>query len=137
MDKLTEQLKRDAELIDVEVSDELERRINASLHSVSPERAASAAPPQRSAGFWWASSLTGIAAALVLIAVLNTRSGQEELPSVAPGTSPVAMTTTTVTPIVEWNAQSAMLTSPLQEELEDLQSDLDKARKKARDDIGL
>lgn len=137
MDKLAEQLKRDAEMIDAGISDELDRRINASLHSVSPEQAVGAAAPQRSTGFWWASSLTGIAAALVLIVVLNTRSGQDELPAADPGTSPVAMTTTNVTPIVEWNARSAMLTSPLQEELDDLQSDLDKVRKKAREDIGL
>lgn len=136
MDKIAEQLKRDAESIDVEISDELDRRINASLRSVSPEGRPQA-PRQRPAVFWWASSLTGAAAALVLISVLNARSGREELPSVDHGTSPVAMAETSATPIIEWNAESAMLTSPLRQELNDLQSDIEKARKKAREDIGL
>ena len=52
-------------------------------------------------------------------------------------TSPVAMAASPVTPIIEWNAEAAMLTSPLRKELDDLQSDIDKARKKVREDIGL
>lgn len=131
MDKLAQQLKRDADTIEVEVSDELDRRITASLRGVRPERVA---PRRRPAAFWWASSLTGVAAALVLIAVLNDRSGHEALPQPTPDTSPVA---TAVSPIIEWNAQSAMLTSPLRQELDDLQSDIDKARRKVREDIGL
>ena len=131
MDKLAEQLKRDAETIEVEVSDELDRRIVASLQGVRPEREA---PRHRPAVFWWASSLTGVAAALVLIAIFNARSERDELPQPTPDTSPVA---TAVSPIIEWNAQSAMLTSPLRQELDDLQSDIDKARRKVREDIGL
>lgn len=131
MDKLTQQLKRDAEAIEVEVSDELDRRIAASLRGVSPEREA---PKRRPAAFWWASSLTGVAAALILIAVVNSRSGHEALPRSISDTSPVA---TSVSPIIEWNAQSAMLTSPLRKELDDLQSDIDKASRKVREDIGL
>lgn len=137
MDKLAEQLKRDAESIDVDISDELDRRITASLRSVSPEGAPQEAPRKRPAIFWWASSLTGAAAALVLISVLDARSGRDELPSVDHGTSPVAMAETPATPIIDWNAESAMLTSPLRQELNDLQSDIEKARKKAREDIGL
>ncbi len=131
MDKLAEQLKRDAEMIDVKVSDDLERRIAASLQGLSPEREA---PRQRPAVFWWASSLTGVTAALLLITVFNVRTEREELPQATRDTSPVA---TVVSPIIEWNAQSAMLTSPLRQELDDLQSDIDKARRKVRDDIGL
>ena len=137
MDKLAKQLKRDAESIDVGISDELDRRIGASLQGIRPEPVLRQPPRQRPAVFWWASSLTGVAAALVLISVLNMRSEREVLPVADPGTSPVAMSTSTATPIVEWNAQSAMLTSPLRQELNDLQSDIDKARKKAREDIGL
>lgn len=133
MDKLSKQLKQDAGMIEVEISDELDRRINASLRSVNPVRET---PRRRPAVFWWASSLTGVAAALVLIAVLNARS-ERDLPDAMPETSPVAMASSPVTPIIEWNAESAMLTSPLRKELDDLQSDIDKARKKVRDDIGL
>jgi hypothetical protein len=133
MDKLADRLKRDAETIDVEISGELDRRIDASLRATSPLREA---PQQRPAVFWWASSLTGVAAALVLIAVLNAGS-QRDVPPESPGTSPVAMNESPATPIIEWNAQSAMLTSPLRQELSDLQSDIDKARQKVREDIGL
>lgn len=131
MDKLAQQLKRDAETIEVEVTDELDRRIAASLRGVRPEREP---PSRRPAAFWWASSLTGVAAALILIAVLNNRSEHEALPQSPPDTSPVA---TLVSPMIELNAQSAMLTSPLRKELDDLQSDIDKARRKVREDIGL
>lgn len=133
MDKLTKQLKRDAGMIEVEISDELDRRISASLRGVSPVREASRRRPMV---FWWASSLTGVAAALALIAVLNARS-ERELPETIPETSPVAMASSPTTPIIEWNAESAMLTNPLRKELQDLQSDIDKARKKVREDIGL
>ena len=133
MDNLTKQLKQDAGMIEVEISDELDRRINASLRSVKPVQET---PRRRPAVFWWASSLTGVAAALVLIAVLNARS-ERDLPEAMPETSPVAMAASPVTPIIEWNAESAMLTSPLRKELDDLQSDIDKARKKVREDIGL
>jgi len=61
MDKLTKQLKADAAMIDVQVSDELDRRITASLHGVTPERPEPPAVQSRPAAFWWASSLTGVA----------------------------------------------------------------------------
>ena len=42
-----------------------------------------------------------------------------------------------VQPPIELNMETAMLTAPLQEELEALQSDLKKAEEKVRRDIGL
>lgn len=133
MDKLADRLKRDAETIEVEISDELDRRIDASLRATRPVRDT---PQQRPAVFWWASSLTGVAAALVLIAFLNAGS-EGDVPQESPAVSPVAVNDSSATPIIEWNAQSAMLTSPLRQELSDLQSDIDKARQKVREDIGL
>ncbi len=135
MDKLAKQLKTDAALIEVQVSDELERRITASLQGVTPEKTALPARQRRPAAFWWASSLTGVAAALAVIAIVNSQSqpGDASVAQVA-GTSPVPEVTT---PTVDWKTESAMLTRPLQQELEDLQSDLKKAEEKVKRDIGL
>jgi len=135
MDKLAEQLKTDAALIDVQVSDELDRRITAYLQGVTPERPDMPAKQARSASFWWASSLTGVAAALVVIVIINSQS-QPKVEPVAQiaGTSPVPQV---VTPTIDWKTESAMLTRPLQQELEDLQSDLKKAEEKVKRDIGL
>ena len=132
MDKLAKQLKADAAMIDVQVSDELDRRITASLQGVTPEQPVVQSRP---AAFWWASSLTGAAAALAVIAIINSQSqpGEDSVPQVA-GTSPVPELST---PTIDWKTESAMLTRPLQQELEDLQSDLKKAEEKVKRDIGL
>ncbi len=135
MDKLAKQLKADAAMIDVQVSDELDRRITASLQGVTPERPERPAKQSRPAAFWWASSLTGVAAALIVIAIINSQSqpGDDPVLQVAE-TSPVPAVTT---PTIDWKTESAMLTRPLQQELEDLQSDLKKAEEKVKRDIGL
>jgi hypothetical protein len=138
MDKLAEQLKNDAALIDVEISSQLDHRIAASLHGITPELPGKATSAQRPAIFWWASSLTGIAAALVVLGIINSHSQVAEAPepvaSDSHEMSPVAVATT---PIIDWKTESAMLTQPLQRELEDLRSDLKKAEEKVKEDIGL
>lgn len=135
MDKLAKQLKTDAAMIDVQVSDELERRITASLHSVTPETPQPRTEQARPASFWWASSLTGIAAALALIAMINSRSPLDDEPLVQ--VAETSLATEVMIPAIVWKAESAMLTRPLQKELEDLQADLKKAEEKVKSDIGL
>ena len=141
MDKLAKQLRADAERIDVAVSDELEQRILASLHGVSPRAETSLDSParlgQRSARFWWTSSLTGIAAAALIIVIINSQSQQPGVvvPGDMPTMSPVALVDNM--PVIDWKTETAMLTSPLREELEKLQSDIKKAEKKVKQDIGL
>lgn len=131
MDKLANRLRRDAENIDAKVSDELDRRIRASLRGVTPENDQQAAvPPARSRGFWWASSLTGIAAAAGVIAMINS---QPEAPS--PQATPPNVLA--AVPKIDWKAESAMMTAQLQQELDALQSDIKKAEKRVKDDIGL
>lgn len=134
MDNLANQLKADAAEIEVQISDELDRRIGASLQGITPEKPTAPAIQQRPPLFWWASSLTGIAAALAVIAIFNAQSkvGEEVLD--APEMSPVTVANT---PIIDWNTESAMLTRPLQQELEDLQSDIKKAEEKVKQEIGL
>jgi len=134
MDKLAKQLKDDAARIDVQISDEFDRRISASLQGVMPEVPEADVVRQRPAAFWWASSLTGVAAALIIVAVINSQSQIESVPAVIAETSPVSVATM---PTIDWKAESAMLTRPLQQELEDLQADLKKAEEKVKKEIGL
>ena len=133
MDKLAKRLKQDAEQIDVQVSKELDRRIDASLRSVELPRAAAPRSESRPAIFWWASSLTGIAAALAVIGLLNVI----QPPTPRSDATPPSFASSADTPMIRFRTESAMLTEPLRQELEDLQSDLKKAEEKVKQDIGL
>ena len=128
MDKLAKQLRTDAERIEVTVSDELDRRIDASLRAVEPvvEARRATRPPL----FWLASTLTGVAAAAAVIAIVNWQSPDEPA-SATPVNFAAAV------PVIDLKAESAMLTGPLQDELDKLQSDLKKAEEKVKRDIGL
>jgi len=131
MDKLANRLRHDADEIEVTVSDELDRRIAASLRNVTPrEEAVSAPESRRPALFWWASSLTGIAAAAAVIVVINSQQ-----PAEVATPTPVELIATV--PVIDWKAESAMLTGQLQQELDNLQSDIKKAEQKVKEDIGL
>jgi hypothetical protein len=129
MDKLTRRLRADAEKIEVSISDELDRRIDASLQAVTPEVSTSA-PAPRPPLFWWASAVTGAAAALAVIAVVNRQVPDE------PAATPAPVAAAEQMPMIDLHAEAAMLTQPLEQELEDLQSDLKKAEEKVRRDIG-
>ena len=129
MDKLAKQLREDAERINVTVSDELDHRIVASLRAVTPVAENRPAPVARPPLFWWASTITGVAAAAAVIAIVNWQVGEP------PAATPVAVAE--LQPTIDLNLESAMLTAPLQQELEALQSDLKKAEEKVKRDIGL
>jgi len=139
MDKLANRLRKDADSIDVAVSDELDHRIAASLRNITPHRESDAlVTSRRPALFWWASSLTGIAAAAAVIVIVN--SGTSQAPATATPSTPVTATPASIAaavPAIDWQAETAMLTSQLQQELDALQSDIKKAEEKVRDDIGL
>jgi len=128
MDKLTRQLREDAANIDAEVSAELDSRIIASLRNVTPESAVPRASARRSSLFWWASSLTGIAAAFGILAIINL-DRPAPLPQVQ---EPVAHI---VVPELDLEVEAAMLTSPLAEELAKLQADLRRVEEAVRDDV--
>ena len=131
MDKLAKRLRDDAARIDVNVSDELDRRIEASLLAVTPE-VADQRPviPARPPMFWWASTITGIAAAVAVIAIMNLQAPQQPA-------ADVPLNIVAVVPEIDLKAEAAVLTNPLQEELENLESDLKKAEEKVRREIGL
>lgn len=131
MDKLANRLRYDADEIEVTVSDELDRRIAASLRSVTPQTETASAPEsRRPAMFWWTSGLTGIAAAAAVIVVINSQQPEDV------GTPTPTEFMATV-PMIDWKAESAMLTGQLQQELDNLQSDIKKAEQKVKEDIGL
>jgi len=129
MDKLAKQLREDAERIECTVSAELDKRIQASLLATEPEAAKPRGRESRRAWFWWASSLTGVAAAVVMIAIVNLQAPDAVPEASAPTAAPLVL------PSIRWHAETAVLTSPLQEEIDDLQSDLRKAEEAVKQDI--
>jgi len=129
MDKLSQRLREDAANINVEVSTELDERLQASLQGVTPERPRDDITSPRPRSMWWASSLTGIAAVTVVIVLVNLN--QPEPPPAAT----TAQTVPTFTPTLI--ARPAVMTAPLQKELEDLEADIKKAEEAVRKDIGL
>ena len=134
MDKLARQLREDAATIDAEISAQLDSRIRASLNAIEPDTAPRQREPRRRPVFFWlASSLTGVAAALAVIAVLNIVDMEEPEAvsrTVADNTlQPIEI------PVLDFDVEAAMLTSPLARELEDLQADLRKAEEVVRGDV--
>ena len=129
MDKLAVQLREDAAKINAEVSAELDVRIRASLRGVTQERPPEILPSVRPRSMWWASSLTGVAAAAVLIVVLNLNQTQP-LPQ---------QDDTVIVPMLTPNLilERAMMTAPLEKELEDLEADLKKAEEAVKKEFGL
>jgi hypothetical protein len=129
MDKLAKQLREDAASIDAEISAELDHRIRASLQNITPESAKPRPRAARSPSFWWASSLTGVAAALGVIAIINL---DQQAPPQVQVQEPVAQF---VVPEFDLEVEAAMLTSPLAEELARLQADLERAGEVVREDV--
>jgi len=122
------QLREDAAKIDVEVSAQLDDRIRASLQGVTPERPGESVPPVKPRSMWWASSLTGVAAAAALILVVNLN-----------GPEPVAPQNHVVVPVLTPDLifERAMMTEPLEQELADLEADLKKAEEAVKKEIGI
>ncbi len=132
MDELEKRLREDAARIEARVTPEFEARMRASLERA--EAAGPVGPVRRRTplSLWWASSLTGIAAAAAVIVAINLDSSK---PPPAPSAVPEALPEI-VPPIVpDLRPESAILTAPLRQELEDLESDLEKAERALREDI--
>ena len=130
MDKLSKALRDDAERIEVGVSPELETRIQASLDGIEPRRDSVSKSRSSPMKIGWASGLTGIAIAATVILFVNlnrTPAPTERPPS--PAALAVAM------PLL--NAETAVFTAPLAEELENLEADLRKAERAVKREIGL
>ena len=127
MDNLTRRMREDASKIRAEVSPELDARIRASLEAAEPVREDTPKPKPRTVPMWWWSSLVGATGALAVIVLLNIGS-QEQIPG------PTETGTPALSPSL--NIQRAVLTAPLEQELENLESDLKKAEEALREDLG-
>jgi hypothetical protein len=132
MDRIGERLREDAAGIDVAVSPELDARIRASLERVAEEQHRPARHRPKSFGLWWLSTLTGAALAAALIVAVNLRSpggGQQAAPVEPPVVAELEL------PAVPLKIQPAVLTRPLEEEYELLQSDIEKAGATVRESL--
>jgi hypothetical protein len=142
MDELKNRLKQDADAIRAEITPEMSARIDASLCSARETIPPSQVPQTRSSSLWWASSITGLTAALLIVLLANwNKPVESDLPEVSAG---VQTTPGTSVSLPEgWqmgdafllNVESADLTRSLEEELINLQSDLEKAKENVERDV--
>ena len=123
MDSFEKRLKRDAAAVRADVSPELETRLRASLENAAAKKPK--ARTRRPAWFWLASSLTGTTAALTAIVLLNV----EE-----PAPSPVTAESQPLLSVPNLKVRPAVL-GPLEDELDRLKSDFEKAERVVRDDV--
>jgi len=133
MDKLDRQLKDDAAAIEAQVTPALRLRIAASLRAARPASSAVGRPPRRRFRLGPLGSLTGVAAAGLLLAVLKL---QPETPPPAPLSATPAFVLQSP-PVVPLSIRQAGLTRPLKMELESLQADLEKVRATVERDLGV
>ena len=134
MDKLARQLREDAASIDADISAQLDSRITASLNAIEPESARKQRQPgRRPISFWLASSLTGVAGAIAVLAVLNI-GDMNEPPAVSRTVAENTVQPIEI-PVLDLDVEAAMLTGPLAQELEALQADLKKAEEVVRADV--
>jgi len=152
MDKLERRMKEDAAAIEAEVSPQLQMRIEASLQGTQALPSAARNTPvgastagdspehrlgRRATTLWWASSLTGLLTAALVIVLLNWQRDRAQ-------TEPVEVAsdyTTVPSPALPFQShlplrtRTADLTEPLEQELLDLQADIEKARETLERDL--
>ena len=135
MDEFEQRLKRDAEDIRGRISPELRSRIDASLRATEQIRPV---PESRASGMnlWWASSLTGLAAAIVVIVLINWNRPVTEI------VPPEPIASETVPDYIDEiqsfylpQIKTAEFTKPLEEELLRLQADIERTRENVKEDI--
>jgi len=141
MDELEKRLKDDAARIRARASDDLQKRIDASLATERQMHRAHRERPTSHASLWWMSSLTGLTVAIAVIAVMNWNRpagpGPAEQFSDVPAETPAGPATWEWADDLQLNVESAELTRPLEQELQNLQSDIEKARRNVERDMKL
>lgn len=144
MDDFEERLKRDASAIDDRVPPELAARIEASLRGVTPELPEAERARTPETRWWLLSSLTGVAAVLLVIVAINrpepaSTPGQPTRDATLVDTqpAPVGSSDPTAAPLVEvpLAVRPADFTEPLADELEAVKSDIEKARRSLEEDL--
>ncbi len=137
MDKLDQKLKQDADAIEATITPALQARLDATLHALEP-KSPPATKSRPGLGWWWLSSLTGVAAALLLIVYMNR--GEVAQETVAPVVVE-APPDVNIAPLVEkpLDIRSAEyaedIADPLAEELRNQQTEFEKAREKLGFDV--
>jgi hypothetical protein len=133
MDKLERRLKDDARLIEAELTADLQARMRASLEATVPQRRTPRTKGTPGIWLWWASSLTGLAAAALVIVFLNF-SRRSEIPEQSPP-PPLQEYAWSIHEGFPLQAETTDWTGPLETELKNLQSDLEKARASVEHDL--
>jgi hypothetical protein len=135
MDEFEDRLKRDAEKIRADISPELRLRIDASLRATEQIRPV---PESGATGtnLWWASSLTGLAAAVLVIVLINWNQPVTEVTPPAPVASQtVPDYIGEIQSLYLPRVKTAEFTKPLEEELARLQADIERARENVKEDV--
>ncbi len=136
MDEFEHRLKLDAQAIRAGISPELRSRIDASLRATEQIRPVPESPAP-GMNLWWVSSLTGLAAAVIVIVLINWNgpsTAPVPLEQVADRTVPVAVDELQGL-YPPWLIKTADFTSPLEEELARLQADIERARANVKKDV--
>ncbi|MEX2124774.1 MAG: hypothetical protein WD795_12845 [Woeseia sp.] len=138
MDNLEQRLKEDAGRIKAPVPPQLKVRIDASLraHRVTP-------PVRRDLTYplWLAASLTGVTAAVVAIVFMNWAQDWASIRNPELQRTDDAVAYSVPEYVSEFERQlplrtkAAVLTAPLEEELKNLRTDLEKARENVEQDL--
>lgn len=136
MDDLERRLREDAKAIRPEVPPEMAARIASSVRGVR------ALPPARrefSWPLWLAASLTGAAAATVaMVAIVSLNRGGVEDPAALPAETVAEAMPDYIRDFerqLPLRATTADLTAPLEEELKNLRSDLERAKENVEQDL--
>ena len=133
MDEFENRLKRDAEEIRVGISPELRTRIDASLRATEHFRPVPESPAS-GMNLWWASSLTGLAAAVIVIVLINwNRPTAELVPVEAVASVPDNISQNQG--LHRPQLKTVVFTKPLEEELIRLQADIERGRQNVKEDI--
>ena len=142
MDELKSRLKQDADAIRTETSAELRARIDASLYTARETIPPSPIPQPRSMSLWFASSITGLTAALLIVLLVNwNKPVGPDVSSVSAGNQTTPENSVYLPDGLQMgeefllNVESADLTRSLEEELNNLQSDLEKAKENVERDV--
>jgi hypothetical protein len=85
---------------------------------------------------WWASSLTGLAAAIAVIVLINwNRPVMEEMPPELAQSKTVPDYAGEIPDLYRPQIKAADFTKPLEDELARLQADIERARRNVKEDI--
>ncbi|HZD52305.1 MAG TPA: hypothetical protein VE175_04615 [Woeseiaceae bacterium] len=129
MDEMEKRLKRDAARIRARVPPDVSARVQASLsRATEPGRPT---PRTISLGLWLAASLSGAAAAALLLLLLP-HADRSPPPEPLARSVPLPRSIAGEFPL---EVKTAELTAPLEQELDNLQSDIEKAREQVKEDL--